>query len=148
MISKVWTKVASAADAGSVVTVTSSATAKIDLRLAAYTGTAANPVATVTKAVDTTVTTTHTTPAATVTGSGKWVLSYWADKSTATTAWTVPAGQTVRTTGTGTSSAHITAVLTDAGTAAAPGPAGGLTATADTAGNKATMLTIVLAQAG
>lgn len=148
MISKVWTKVATAADAGSVVTVTSSTTAKVDLRLAAYTGTSATaPVATVTKSVDATATATHVTPTATVTGSGRWVLSYWADKSTATTAWTVPVGQPVRTTGTGTSNAHITAVLTDAGAAAAPGTVGGLTATTDTAGTKATMLTIVLAQA-
>lgn len=44
-----------------------------------------------------------------------------------------PAGQTVRTTGTGPSSAHITAVLTATADSA------------DSAGNKATMLTIVRA---
>ena len=148
IVTQVWQKVATAADASSVVTVSSSAIAKVDLRLAAYSGTSSTgPVASLAKAVDTTTTATHVTPTATVTGTGRWVLSYWADKSTATTTWTVPAGQTVRTSGTGTGSAHVTAQLTDSGGPATAGTVGGLSATTDTAGNKAAMLTIVLAPA-
>jgi PKD repeat protein len=146
---RVYSKVATAADAGSAVTVTASATNKIDLRLAAYGDTSGTaPVVAVTTAVDTAAVAAHTTPAATVTGSGKWVLSYWADKSATTTAWTAPAGQIVRGTTIGTGTGRVTSLLTDAGAPAAAGAAGGLTATTDAAGTKATMLTIVLAPAG
>ena len=148
IVSKVWSKVATSADAGSVVTVISTTTAKIDLRLAAYSGTSlSSPILSLAKDVDMTASAAHTTPPTTVSVAGSWVLSYWADKSDATTAWTAPAGQTVRSTGTGTGGAHITGLLSDSGTAAAGGPAGGLTATTDAAGNKAVMITIVLAQA-
>jgi PKD repeat protein len=142
---KVYSKVATATDAGSVVTVTASAVNKMDLRLAAYGNTSTTaPVATVTTAVDTAAVAAHTTPAASVTGSGKWVVSYWGDKSAATAAWTAPAGQTVRGVTIGTGAGRVTSLLTDAGAAAAAGPAGGLTATTDAPGTKATMLTIVL----
>ena len=142
---RVYSKIATAADAGSVVTVTASALNKMDLRLAAYGNTSATaPVATVTTAVDTAAVAAHRTPAAAVSGSGRWVVSYWADKSGTTTAWTAPAGQTVRGTTIGTGTGRVTSLLTDADAAAAAGPAGGLTATTDAAGTKATMLTIVL----
>jgi len=98
----------------------------------------------VTDAVDTTAKTAHTTPAATVATPGSWVVSYWADKSSSTTAWTAPAGQSVRNVSIGASSGRITSLLTDGGGVAPPGPAGGLTATTDLAGTKATMLTLVL----
>jgi PKD domain/Malectin domain len=146
---RVYSRVAGASDAGTPVTVTSSAIAKLDLRLAAYANTRTSvPVSVLTKAVETAAVASHTTPAATVTGPGAWVLSYWADKSGTTTAWTAPAGQTVRGVTIGTGTGRITSLLTDGNGAAAAGPAGGLTATTDTPGTKATMLTIVLAPAG
>jgi PKD repeat protein len=145
---KVYSKVATAADIGAAVTVTSSAINKMDLRLAAYANTSATaPVATLAKAVDTATVASHTTPTAAVTGSGKWVLSYWADKSSTTTAWTAPAGQTVRGTTIGTGTGRVTSLLTDANGPAATGTVGGLSASTDAAGTKATMLTIVLAPA-
>jgi PKD domain/Malectin domain len=140
---KVYSKVATAADAGSAVTVTASAINKMDLRLAAYANTAG--VAAHAAAVDTATKASHTTPAATVTGSGAWVISYWADKSSSTTAWTAPTGQTVRGTTIGTGTGRVTSLLTDGNGPAAAGPVGGLAATTDAAGTKATMLTIVLA---
>jgi hypothetical protein len=130
------------------VTVTSSAIAKLDLRLAAYANTRASaPVSVLTKAVETAAVSSHTTPAATVTGSGSWVLSYWADKSGTTTAWTAPNGQTVRGVTIGTGAGRVTSLLTDGGAPAAPGSAGSLTATTDAAGTKATSLTLVLGPA-
>ncbi|HST64591.1 MAG TPA: PKD domain-containing protein [Mycobacteriales bacterium] len=145
---RVYSRVATASDAGSAATVTSSAIAKLDLRLAAYANTRTSaPVSVLTKAVETTAVAAHTTPAATVTGAGSWVLSYWADKSGTTTAWTAPDGQTVRGVTIGTGTGRVTSLLTDANAAAAAGPAGGLTATTDAPGTKATMLTIVLAPA-
>jgi PKD repeat protein len=146
---RVYSKVATAADAGATVTITSSAINKMDLRLAAYANTStATPVAALAKAVDTAAVASHTTPTTTVSGSGSWVVSYWADKSGTTTAWTAPAGQTVRGITIGTGTGRVTSLLTDGNGPAAAGTVGGLAASTDTAGTKATMLTIVLAPAG
>ena len=90
----------------------------------------------------------HTTPGASVTLNGSWVVSYWADKSTATTTWTVPAALTVRNQSAGTGSGHLTSVLADSGAGVAPGASAGVTATADSASAKATMWTVVLAPNG
>ncbi len=140
-----WSKVATAADAGGSVSVTLGGTVKTSLTVAAWSGTSASmPVASVADAVDTAATTAHTTPAATVATPGSWVVSYWADKSSSTTAWTAPAGQSVRNVSIGAASGRITSLLTDGGGVVSPGPAGGLTATTDLAGSKATMLTLVL----
>ncbi len=143
---RVYAKAAAAADAGSAVTVTASAINKMDLRLAAYAN--ASGVAAHAIAVDTATKASHSTPTVTVTGTGSWVLSYWADKSSTTTAWTAPAGQTVRGTTIGSGTGRVTSLLTDGNGAAAAGTAGGLSASTDAAGTKATMATIVLVPAG
>jgi PKD repeat protein len=144
----VWTKVATATDAAAAVTVPLSGTVKTSLTVAAWSGTSAtSPVAVFAHKVDTVATASHTTPAVTVATPGSWVVSYWADKSSATTAWTAPAGQTVRNVSIGTASGRVTSLLTDGGTTATPGAAGSLTATTDAAGTKATTLTLVLAPA-
>jgi hypothetical protein len=143
---RVYSKAATAADAGSAVTVTASGVNKMDLRLAAYAN--AGGVAAHATAFDPTAQTSHTTPTVTVTGSGSWVLSYWADKSSSTTAWTAPAGQTVRGTTIGTGTGRVTSLLTDGNGPAPAGTAGGLSASTDVAGTRATMATIVLAPAG
>jgi hypothetical protein len=143
---RVYAKAAAADDAGSGVTVTASAVNKMDLRLAAYANAAG--IAAHAQAFDTAAGTSHTTPTVQVTGSGSWVLSYWADKSSSTTAWTAPAGQTVRGTTIGTGTGRITSLLTDGDGPAPAGTAGGLSASTDLAGTKATMVTLVLAPAG
>jgi hypothetical protein len=79
---------------------------------------------------------------------GSWVLSYWADKSSSTTQWTAPAGQTVRGSTIGTGTGRITSLLTDGNGPAAAGTAGRTFASTDVAGTKATMVTLVLAPAG
>jgi len=143
---RVYAKAATAADAGSAVTVTASAINKMDLRLAAYAN--AGAVSAHALAFDTTAQTSHTTPTVTVTGTDSWVLSYWADKSSSTTAWTAPAGQTVRGITIGTGTGRVTSLLTDGNGPVPAGTAGGLSASTDLAGTKATMVTIVLAPAG
>jgi PKD repeat protein len=144
----VWSKVATATDASAAVSVTLGGTVKTSLTVAAWSGTSATaPVATLASKVDTVTTTTHTTPTVTVATPGSWVVSYWADKSSSTTAWTAPAGQSVRNTSIGASTGRITSLLTDGGGVAAPGSAGGLTATTDLAGTKATSYTLVLSPA-
>ncbi len=146
---RLYDKVATAADAGSVVTVTYAASNKVDLQLAAYTGVdPTTPISSFASAGEASSRTGHTTPGATVTLNGSWVVSYWSDKSTATTTWTVPAALTVRGLSAGTGSGHLTSALADSGAGIAPGASAGVTATADSASAKATMWTVVLAPNG
>jgi PKD repeat protein len=145
MQSVLWRKAAAAGDAGKAVTVSLSSIAKVSLQLVAYSGTAAAPVAAHAVATETQSTASHTTPTASVTQAGSWVVSYWADKSSATTSWTVPAGTSSRSTTVGTGSGRITSVVADSGAGVQPGTAGGLTAVANSASAKAVAWTVVLA---
>jgi PKD repeat protein len=146
MVSALWSKKAVATDAGATVKVSLSAASKVSLELVAYSGsTAASPVSAAASSAETATVAAHTTPAVTVPTSGSVVLSYWSDKTTDTTAWTMPTGVTARVTTVGTSTGHITAVAADQGTGSAAGPAGGLTATANSANAKAIMWSVVLA---
>jgi hypothetical protein len=92
----------------------------------------------------------HTTPAVTVPSGGGWLVSYWADKSSATTTWTVPDGVTGRGVSAGAGGGRITSLSGDSLVPA--GPAGALTATAttgaaDSASAKAVMFSVVLTPA-
>lgn len=148
IVGRLWSKVAAASDAGSTVTVGSNAFVKADITVAAYRGTASPPVSTSAVRVDSSTASTHTTPSVSVAESGGWLLSYWADKSSATTRWTAPGGQAVRAASTGSGGGRITAVLTDGSGPEPTGTRGGLTATADSAGSRAVMFTVVLKLAG
>ena len=44
-------------------------------------------------------------------------MSFWSDKSSATTGWTGPAGQTQRAEGTATGGSHMSSLLTDSNAA-------------------------------
>ena len=74
------------------------------------------------------------------------VVSYWADKSSATTGWTLPAGQTQRSISLGTGPGRITSVASDLNAAAATGASPARTATANGSTGKATMWTVVLSR--
>ncbi len=141
---KLWQRMVGL-DEPSTVTVGLSAAAKVDLLLSAYRGTApSGPVVTASAAVNETVSTTaHVTPQLT-TAAPAWTVSYWADNSSATTAWTEPAGQTVRSTSYGIGGGRICSLATDSGGPVAAGQQGGLTATTNATSAKATMWTIVL----
>jgi PKD repeat protein len=139
-----YSKVADASDAGSRPTIVYSATTKAVVTLLAYSGTAANPVQVVASAAETVNRATHTSPAVTAPTDGSWVVSYWADKSTATTAWSLPAGQLQRGAAAGTGAGHVTSVASDRGESEPAGPAGSLTATADSSSAKATTWSVVL----
>ncbi len=76
--------------------------------------------------------------------AGSWVVSYWADKTAATTSWTVPAGQQQRHQFAGTGAGHVSDLATDPGAEVTSDTAGGLTATADSSSLQAIMATIVL----
>jgi PKD repeat protein len=145
----VWTKVAETGDEGQPVNIELDERIKGDAALVAYTGTSVtDPIAVLAGANETVTRAQHTTPQVTTTADGHWLVSYWADRTSATTAWTPPAGETVRHEGYGPGGGRITALLTDGAASRPPGVAGGLTAVADSATNRATMWTIVLAPRG
>lgn len=144
MQTAVWTRVAGPGDAGGTATVTLGGRAKGILALAAYGGTdPTDPVVTSAMVEETVARADRTTPVVSSDADGAWVVSYWSDKTSATSGWSPPAGQNVRVAATGGGAGRITALLTDGGPVG-PGDQGGLTATADSSNQKATMVTLVL----
>ncbi len=146
---RLYDRVATGADAGSSVAITYAASNKVDLQISAYSGVdPVTPVPAFASAGETTSRAAHTTPGASVAVPGSWVVSYWADKSSVTTTWTVPGGLTQRGLSVGTGSGRVTSMLADSGAAVATGPSAGVASTADSSSAKATMWTVVLAPAG
>jgi PKD repeat protein len=139
----VYTKVAAAADAGKTARFTMTAAAKYTMTIAVYSGDMLAPQ--VAKASETVFGTGHTTPTIGA-GAGDWAVSYWADKSSATTSITAPGEVTHRQGICGSSSGRICSELADSNGPLAAGTYGGLTATADAASSNATMWTILLRQ--
>ncbi|MEO8105864.1 MAG: PKD domain-containing protein [Actinomycetes bacterium] len=92
----------------------------------------------------------HTTPGVSNVANGDWVLSYWSDKTSGTTAWEAPAGQVERVDTTSyvdpasPTSVRMSALLTDDGAPTVAGGRAGLTATASDRSLTAMMATIVL----
>jgi PKD repeat protein len=150
MYSTVWQRVATAADPGSVVTVTFGTTlVKGSLQVLAYTGTAsAAPVASAVSRSGSTSLTSFATPPTTVTVPGSWVLSGWFARSTYATTWLSPAGLVVRSRSDGTGGAHIDAMLADPGAPAAAGTVAGSTASTDQATGNQIAWSIVLLPRG
>ena len=139
--STAWTKVLTAADVGKSVRMDAAAYHKGVLDVAVYSGVNAAQIV-ATHASDTSRAA-HTAPATTAPGAA-WVLSYWTDKSDATTSWTAPSGATTRDTVSGTGAGRYSSLLADS---SAPVPAGGygpLTATANSTGSSAHTWTITL----
>jgi hypothetical protein len=88
--------------------------------------------------------TSHVAPTVTA-PSGAWLLSYWSDKSSWTTAWGTPADQALRATALGTGSGRITSVLVDsAARVPTPGTWGGEVATTEAASTRGINWTIAL----
>ena len=147
MQTRVFTRIA-AGDAGSEVTVTLGARYKADLVMVAYSGVdAASPILGYASAGQAGVSATHVTPMLITGVDGAMIISYWADKTSATTTMTPSAGVT-RHFNSMSGGGRITALLVDGGTTVAAGNHGGLTATADATAGKATMWTIALQAAG
>ena len=143
---QVFERVATAADAGTGVTVALSGQAKVTLQLLAYSGTdGADPIASVTTAASPSGTA-HRTPPATA-AAGSWVLSVWSDKQAAARQWTPPSSTTERSNVAGIGSGDVATLVADSGGPVAAGPVGGLTATVPTASSRATTLTVVLTPA-
>jgi hypothetical protein len=137
-------RTAGASDSGAAVSVPLSASSGVSLQLAVYRGVGSAAVVSAGSADASTAT--HVAPAVTVATGGSWVLNYWTDKSSTTTAWTLPAGVTSRDINIGTGGGRVTVALGDSGAALASGtyPAQTATVTGGASG-KGAMLSIVLA---
>ena len=79
----------------------------------------------VAKASETVVRAGHTTPTVEA-AAGDWAVSYWADKSSATTAFTLPSEVTQRQATCGANAGRVCSVLADSGGPLAAGTYGGL----------------------
>lgn len=143
--SYLWTRTATAGDAGSAVTVVATSWSKMATQLAAYSGT--DGIAAHALGFDTVNRSTHTTPQVPVTEAGSLLVSYWADKSGATNTWTLPPQVELRDLSPGAGSGRITAALGDTGSLAA-GSSGGFTATADSSSRRGVIWSIVLSPVG
>ena len=142
----VWSRAATAGDAGTNVSVVTSAATKSDITVAAYRPTAGSTlsVATSAQALSSSAANQLTTPQVNVTEPSSWLVSYWGAKASGTVAFTTPPGQTVRSGSVGTGSGSISGELTDSGQPVAVGTRGGITADAGTSTSRAAMFSLVL----
>ncbi|HEX3908698.1 MAG TPA: PKD domain-containing protein [Mycobacteriales bacterium] len=146
--SDVYYRAATAADASSgTVSVNFATATKNGITLADYSGAAPGSIEAYAKSTDS-GTLTHVTPTVAVTTPGSLAVSYWADKSSTTTKWTLPAGVTSRSSFYDTGSAFITAQLADSGGTVGTGNYGGKSATTNAASGKGVEWTIILSPAG
>jgi PKD repeat protein len=138
----VFRRTATAGDSGSSVSIALASSAHVNLELAVYTGvsTASQQFA----ASSDSNTATHVTPALTTTAGGAWLISYWADRSSTTSAWTYPAGAVNRDLSLDTGGGRVTAVLGDSGAPLTTGTYGSLTATANSVSGKGVNISIAL----
>jgi hypothetical protein len=121
------------------------AAAKYTLTVAAYSGDMLAPE--VLGAAETVLRPGHSTPTLEA-ATGDWAVSYWADKSSATTGFTLPGGVSQRQAACSANAGRVCSVLADSGADVPAGTYGALTATADAASSNATMWTVLLRQAG
>lgn len=139
---RVYSKIATAADAGRRVTIALDAVAKYTMTVAAYTGARSGSVVYADFA-ETVLRAGHPTPTVTA-PAGSWVVSYWADKSAATTTFALPGSVTGRQALCGIGAGHVCSTLADSAGAAPAGLYGALTATADAASANATTWSVIL----
>ena len=143
MRSTLFYKVAAPGEAGTNVTVTLAAASKTDIQLSAYSGVSSD-LPTFASIANPSTLTDRPAPDLTVPADGAWVLSYWSDKSAATTTWSTPVGEVVRGQSTGAGGGHITSLLTDDGGPVFAGPRTGLTSATDVASSRAISWTVAL----
>jgi PKD repeat protein len=141
---RVWTRSATAIDAGRVVNITGSGYAKSVLSLAAYRSTGPALVsASAIRGVDST-SSSHTTPATVADHANSWLVSYWSEKSSSPTTWTLPGGPVARTQGAATGTGKVSGILGDSDGGIPLGSVPGLTATTSTAVTRSVLFSVVL----
>jgi PKD repeat protein len=145
---RAWTKKATMSDTTGTakVTVNISSATKADLTVAVYRGTdATTAIDASASKIDNASGAAHTSPAVTATKSTDWLVTYWADRSNTSTAWTAPLGVAVRWIGQpDSSSAHALGLLADSNAAVTAGPQGQLTATANGDSSRGASVSVLL----
>lgn len=139
----VFRRTATAGDSGTSVSVALAASARVDLEFVDYAG-VSSATPTLASAADAS-TASHVTPTVAVTTGGSWVLSYWSDRTSSSTMWTLPSGVSGRGTGYGTGGGRVDTAIADSGQPVAGGDYGALTASSGAVSGKADMVSIVLA---
>ncbi|HSK32138.1 MAG TPA: PKD domain-containing protein, partial [Propionicimonas sp.] len=142
---RAWTRTATAGDADTPVTVTTSAYTKSVLSVAAYRAPGATTVTA--SAVDgsNTARSSHPAPDVDVSTAGSWLVNYWSEKSSGDVTWTAPAGTSTRTTDAATGSGKVSALLIDSADPVPTGTADGPTATTSTTVGRSTTFSLVIA---
>ena len=147
VLGRVWTRTATAGDAGTVTTVTTSAATKSTMTVSAYRN-QAGPVSVTASAGaknDSSVTSVKT-PSVQVDDARAWVVSYWAEKSSVEPlTWTAPAGVEVRSGAAATGMGKVSSLVADSGAPVGAGTAGNLTATPSGAASRAVAFSVVIA---
>ncbi|MGP4989627.1 PKD domain-containing protein [Glutamicibacter ardleyensis] len=137
-----FSRVATAVDAGGTVTFNSSVYARGSLVLSVYRDAQVSSASFIMEP-ETAASSSHTTPEASAM-TGDWYLSYWSDKTSATTGWQIPSSQQTRETGAGTGGGHLSWMLADSGAAVSAGIVGGVEGNATSSTANAVMGTVVL----
>ncbi len=139
-----FTRVAGEGEAGGQVAPAMPAGVRTDVTLAVYRGVQGGGIESLASIADAN-SATHTSPVVTSAGADRIAISFWADRSSSTTAWTPPAGVDVLSTQVGTGGGRVSTLLTAQVTPA--GPYGGLIASTDGASGRGVSMTLLLAPA-
>jgi hypothetical protein len=140
MVSMAYTRTAVTGTGGSTVLATLGVAAKSSSIVLAYTG--ASPVTTAAASVAPSASTDLTTPPVPVASSGSFVVSYWVDKTSGNTGWTLPGNVVGRSVSIGSGGGRITAAAGDSVAPAGPWP--GATASGTVSGSKAVGWSVVV----
>ncbi|MGB5952845.1 MAG: PKD domain-containing protein, partial [Ornithinimicrobium sp.] len=139
----VYSKVADGSEAGQDVSVTLPSSTNVDMTVVAYRGVGEDLIEVV-EVAESTSTSDHVTPTASVPGNDRRAVSFWADRSSSTTSWTAPAGPDVVSEQFGTGGGRVSTLVGEE--VANAGPYGALTATANGGFSaRGVMYTLVLA---
>jgi PKD repeat protein len=144
LVTTVWRKTLSAADAGAALSFTSATASHASVDVAVYSGVDTTaPIARFAQGLDT-AKASHTTPAVTA-DAGDLIVSFWGDRSTATRTWTVPAASaTLRDASPDSGTLTVQAVIADSNGPVPAGARSGVTATTDANTDRTAMWTIEL----
>ena len=145
---RVWRKVATAADVGATVQIDLVTQSKGALTVIAYRGTSlTDPVSAIAGTTDAATSGTRVTPFAVATIAQSWAVSYWMHGDSLSSALTPPDGVAVRAAGTNTGGGRLTTLIADSNASIPLGSFGGLTATAPNASSTTASFSIILAPA-
>ncbi len=128
---RTWTRQATAGDAGSSVTVSTTGWVKVDLSMAAYRGAGGEALQVLdhAAALDQQGGTDHVSPTVDNPTAGSWLETSWIAKRSADITWSLPASQQRRVEGHGSGGGRLNTVLSDTDGPAPTGQVGGLTGT-------------------